>query len=104
MNKSGQTVTVTILDKDYQVACPEGEQAALLESARYLDKQMRAIRQAGKVIGLERIAVMAALNITHEMLNQTARADRGDEELSGSLTRLVDKLDDTIDLYRQMEL
>ncbi|HBQ41790.1 MAG TPA: cell division protein ZapA, partial [Halieaceae bacterium] len=62
------TVSVHILDKEYQVACPEDQQAELIISARYLDKQMRAIRDTGKVIGLERIAVMAALNISHELL------------------------------------
>jgi len=97
-------VTVKILDKDYQVSCPEGEQNSLLESARHLDQRMRAIRQSGKVIGLERIAVMAALNITHELLIQTTRAERGGEEFDNDLRRLVGKLDDTIDLYRQIEI
>ncbi len=59
------TVTVTILDKEYQVACPEEQQAELIVSAKYLDKQMRSIRDSGKVVGLERIAVMAALNICY---------------------------------------
>ena len=54
------TVTVKILDKEYQVACPEEQEAELVSSAKYLDKQMRGIRDSGRVIGLERIAVMAA--------------------------------------------
>ena len=62
------TVTVKILEKEYQVACPEDQEAELVVSAKYLDKQMRSIRDTGKVIGLERIAVMAALNISHELL------------------------------------
>lgn len=62
------TVTVKILDKDYQVACPEEQESELVVSAKYLDKQMRSIRETGKVIGLERIAVMAALNISYELL------------------------------------
>ena len=53
------TVTVKILEKEYQVACPEEQEAELVVSAKYLDKQMRSIRETGKVIGLERIAVMA---------------------------------------------
>ena len=61
------TVTVKILDKDYQVACPREQEAELVVSAKYLDKQMRSIRETGKVIGLERIAVMAALNISYEL-------------------------------------
>ncbi|MEO0437104.1 MAG: cell division protein ZapA [Pseudomonadota bacterium] len=68
MSRSDNTVTVSILDKDYQVACPQEQQAELLLSAKHLDEQMRSIRAHGKVIGLERIAVMAALNISHELL------------------------------------
>ena len=64
------TATVKILDKEYQVACPEEQEAELLTSAKYLDKQMRKIRNSGKVIGLERIAVMAALNISFELLHK----------------------------------
>ena len=62
---TSNTVTVTILEKEYQVACPEEQEADLIASAKYLDKQMRSIRETGKVIGLERIAVMAALNISY---------------------------------------
>ena len=62
------TVSVDILDKEYQVACPPDEEAALTQAARYLDQHMRDIRSTGKVIGLERVAIMAALNISHELL------------------------------------
>ena len=75
MSAELQTVRVHILDKDYQVACPAEQRDALVESARYLDQQMRAIRQSGKVIGLERIAVMAALNITHELIQRGEQSD-----------------------------
>tara|TARA_B110000503_G_scaffold15996_1_gene22668 strand:+ start:2141 stop:2449 length:309 start_codon:yes stop_codon:yes gene_type:complete len=64
---SQQTVNIHILDKDYQVSCPLEEHTALMESAKKLDEQMRAIRNSGSVIGAERIAVMAALNLTHEI-------------------------------------
>ena len=63
-------VTVTILDKDYQVNCPEEEKPQLEHSARYLDQKMNDIRQSGRIIGLDRIAVMAGLNITHDLLNE----------------------------------
>ena len=53
---SSETVIVKLLGKEYQVACPEGQEQALVQSAQYLDKQMQAIRSTGKVIGLERIA------------------------------------------------
>jgi cell division protein ZapA len=64
---SEQTVNIRILDKEYQVSCPPEERNALLQSAKTLDEQMRAIRNSGSVIGLERIAVMAALNLTYEL-------------------------------------
>ncbi len=59
---------VTIMGREFRVACPPGEEQALLTSVDYLDRKMREIRDAGKVIGIERIAIMAALNITHEYL------------------------------------
>ena len=64
------TVTVQILDKDYLIACPPHQRANLEGAARYLDGKMREIRGSGKVIGAERIAVMAALNIAHELLQR----------------------------------
>ncbi|KXO12120.1 cell division protein ZapA [Marinobacter excellens] len=70
MSKSSTTVEVRILDKEYLVACPQEEQEALLRAARHLDNKMREIRSSGKVFGTERIAVMAALNITHELLER----------------------------------
>lgn len=79
------TAAVSILGKEYQVACPAEQHAELLLSARYLDEQMRAIRATGKVIGLERIAVMAALNIAHELL-RTRNAAPADKAVQASLT------------------
>ena len=61
-------VSVRILDKEYQVSCPADERTALLDSAEILDTKMRDIRDSGKVVGLERIAVMAALTMAHELL------------------------------------
>ena len=66
------TFEVKILDKEYLVTCSEEEQEALLRSARHLDRKMREIRNSGKVFGTERIAVMAALNITNDMLERDA--------------------------------
>lgn len=65
-------VDISILDKEYRVACPESEREALERSARFLDGKMRQIRHTGKVIGNDRVAVMAALNITHELLQLRA--------------------------------
>ncbi|GAB3112893.1 cell division protein ZapA [Aestuariicella hydrocarbonica] len=91
-----ETVFVKILDKEYQVACPAGEQDALLQAARNLDERMRKIRSSGSVIGLERIAVMAALNLSHELLETQNQAS--DLPSSGeALQRLSDKVDQALE-------
>ena len=63
-----KTLQIAIMGREFRVACPENEQASLLEAVDYLNRKMLEIRDAGKIIGLERIAIMAALNIAHEML------------------------------------
>lgn len=63
-------VTVQILDKDYRIACSAEEQHALMDCARLLDRRMREVRQNGRVIGADRIAVMAALNLIYELMQQ----------------------------------
>ena len=75
------TVTVTILEKDYEVACAPGEVEALRASARYVDRQMQSIRNSGKVIGLDRVAVMAALNIANEYLGTEGRRKQTEERI-----------------------
>lgn len=97
------TVTVKILDKEYQVACPQEQEAELVVSAKYLDKQMRGIRDSGKVIGLERIAVMAALNISYELLQGSDQTE-GSHSGGDSVKRLNRKLDDALHDLRQLEI
>ena len=63
------SLDVAIMGREFRVSCPEEEREALLAAVSYLDRKMREIRDTGKVIGLERIAIMAALNITHDYLN-----------------------------------
>lgn len=100
-----QSVSVHILDKEYQVACPEGQQEDLIVSARYLDRQMRGIRDTGKVIGLERIAVMAALNISHELLQATQQAAQNSASLDAqAVANLQQKLDTALSRLRQLEI
>ncbi len=98
------SVTVTILGKEYQVACPEEQQAALITSARYLDQQMRSIRDTGKVVGGERIAVMAALNISYELLqaNSADAAQQGAAEQE--VAQLNRKLDEALHDLRQLQI
>lgn len=70
-------VTIRILEKEYQVACPAGERTSLIASAELLNTKMREIRDSGKVVGLDRVAVMAALNLANELI----KAQGQDEEL-----------------------
>ena len=103
MKEKIQTVSVNILDKDYQIACPPDQQQELIDAAKYLDAQMRKIRGNGKVVGLERIAVMAALNIAHELRTQDkvqAVSSAGSENAK----RLNNKLDGALIRLQQMEL
>ena len=75
MNGKTKTLEIKILDRELRIACPEDERAELLDAVAYLDKRMREIRDAGKIVSVERIALMAALNITHELL--TTKIGRG---------------------------
>lgn len=98
------TVTVKILDKDYQVACPPDQERALIDAARQLDKQMRAVRDTGKVIGLERIAVMVALNTTYELLSKGGQTEAVDQNSLEQMRRLSDRIDDALQRFSQMEI
>ena len=83
-------VQVKILDKEYQVACPEEERAGLVASAQHLNDRMQEIRQSGKVFGADRIAVMAALNIAHELLQSKGGAEELDRRMNDRL-RVLDE-------------
>ena len=82
-DKEPAHVTVRILEKEYFVSCPQDERADLLDSAEFLNKKMREIRDTGKVVGADRIAVMAALNMANELL----RLRRQDADLQGNRQR-----------------
>ncbi len=90
---TNETVFVKILDKEYQVACPREERQALQESAHLLDERMKSIKNTGAVIGLERIAVMAALNLSHELLQARATGKADQQDHPAELHRLHDKLE-----------
>ena len=66
--ESAKTLDVTIFDREFRVVCSEVERPELLDAVAYLDKKMHEIRDIGKVVTIERIAIMSALNIAHELL------------------------------------
>ena len=98
--KQQDSLSINILDKEYRVACPEEEKESLLASASVLNKRLRDIKNKGAVLGTERIAIMAALNLSHEMLNGKA-IEQQHTELNDRIDSLSDKIDGTI---RQFEL
>ncbi len=85
-------VTVNIMGKEFMVACPEGERDALAAAASFLDRKMREIQESGKVIGTERCAIMAALNITHDLLDLRKRGNVT-PDVSQKLRFLQSKID-----------
>ncbi len=102
---SQNTVIVRILDKEYQVTCPPGQEAGLHQAAATLDKQMRDIRSSGKIVGLERIAVMVALNSTYELLQGGSQADSGaNKAQNDALKRVNDKVEEALHRLRQLEI
>ncbi len=99
-----QPINISILDKDYKVACPIGEQAALLESAKYLDAKMREVRDGGSIIGAERIAVITALNIANELLNASSEKVDVESKITPRLKSLESKISQVLQQARQLEI
>jgi cell division protein ZapA len=97
-------VNIKILEKEYQISCPISERVALLNSAELLNTKMREIRDSGKVIGLDRIAVMAALNMANELL----RSRNVGEALEGNaklrLQAMRERIEGTLQAGRQLDL
>ncbi len=99
MSKS-EPLTITIMGKEYRVACPEEEKENLLASANLLNDKLSEIKQQGSVIGTERIAIMAALNMSHEILHNEALTIEHD-----SLNQRIDALSEHInDSMRNIQL
>ncbi len=99
-----KTVEVNLLGRSYRVACDDGEREALMQAVAYLDAKMNEIRKAGKVMGAERIAVMAALNMANELL----RLRRLDAELQGAVSGRVkhmrERVETALQRTRQLDL
>jgi len=90
------TVSAKILSKEYTIACPPEERGALESSVRHVNEQMEAISKGGKVIGAERIAVMAAINIAHEMLKSQNQVQNIDIDVITRLDELQLKINDSL--------
>ena len=95
-------VTIRILDKEYQIACTDEERHSLLDSASYLDQRMKEIKNTGKIVGSDRIAVMAALNITHDLLQCQTNASSSSN--SAKIKTLQKKIELALTRCKQLEL
>ena len=90
---TGNAMDVNIMGREFRVVCPTEEREELLQAVAYLNKRMREIRDSGKVAGSERIAIMAALNITHELLTARTREGFDMEEFRRRIDRMQAALD-----------
>ncbi len=85
-------VDVNIMGRDFTVSCTDEERPGLINAVNFLDKKMRDIRESGKVIGVERIAIMTALNLSHELLSsKSGNVDVGD--FKRRITQMQDQID-----------
>jgi len=97
-------VSVRIMEKEYVVACPYEERSALLDAAEFLTARMREIRDTGKVVGLDRILVMAALNLAHEFLKGKDRESRLDNGVGQRVRALRERVESSLGKSQQLEL
>ncbi|HEX4268040.1 MAG TPA: cell division protein ZapA [Steroidobacteraceae bacterium] len=97
-------VSVRIMEKEYVVACPYDERSQLLDAAEYLNGRMREIRDSGKVVGLDRVAVMVALNMAHELLQIRGRDAKTEGEASGKVRALRERVETALERAQQLEL
>jgi cell division protein ZapA len=109
MNDRTSRVSIRILEKEYQVACPVEERTDLLDAAEYLNGKMREIRETGAVMGLDRIAVMAALNMANELLKVRKVGAGGvsagvEVELLDRMRHLRERVESAITRGKQMEI
>jgi cell division protein ZapA len=96
-------VSVRILEKEYQVACLPEERSELLDSAEYLNLKMREIRDGGNIIGLDRIAVMAALNLANELLKIKRTGENGGE-VTPRVRQMRERVEATLAKGQQLDL
>lgn len=101
---SGKPVSVHILDKEYLISCDDSEREQLHTAVNFLNMKMKEVRDSGKVIGAERVAVMTALNIAHELLAYKRRNADYTSTMDKAIQRLRNKLDEALTNGKQLEI
>lgn len=97
-------VSVRILEKEYPVSCLPEERSELLDSAEYLNSKMREIRDGGNIIGLDRIAVMAALNLAHELLRIRGHSDGAPSDVGRKVRQMRERVETALTKGQQLDL
>ncbi|HVF15544.1 MAG TPA: cell division protein ZapA [Steroidobacteraceae bacterium] len=104
MSDRNVRVSVRILEKEYQVACLPEERSELLDSAEFLNNKMREIRDGGNIVGLDRIAVVAALNLSHELLKLRNRGDAAEGDVGRKVRQMRERVETTLAKSQQLDL
>ena len=104
MTEPHTQVNIKILEKEYQISCPASERGALLDSAEMLNAKMREIRDTGKIIGLDRIAVMVALNMANELLRSRSRGELLEGDAKLRLQAMRERVEGALQSGRQLDL
>jgi cell division protein ZapA len=89
-------ITISLLGREFRVGCPEGEEKQLMASVDFLNRKLKEVRDTGKVVGNERIAIMAALNIAHEMMSNPGKASAGAVD-GAAIKRRILAMQETLD-------
>ena len=107
MSQQQAQVSVRIMEKEYVIACPYEERTALLDTAEFLNRRMREVRDSGKVVGLDRIAVMVALNLANELLrlkSHDSKLEKLENDAASRVRALRERVEGAIERGQQLEL
>ena len=94
--KDGRAIEVTVLDRTLKIACKEDEKADLLSAVEYLDAKMREIKANSKVLSVERVAIMAALNIAHELLSARRASGFDSQAFERRMKTMAEAIDEAM--------
>ncbi|HTQ99178.1 MAG TPA: cell division protein ZapA [Candidatus Acidoferrum sp.] len=98
------SISISVMGREYQIACPPEEEEALRRAARYLDQQMEQMRNRSASLGYEKIAVLAALNVTHDFLKLSSETNTSENASLRDIKQLEKKIDNALIAARQIEI
>ncbi len=104
MSDQGHNISVSVLGKPYQIKCPVGVDQDLQNAAVFLDEKMREVRDVGKVIGTDRVAILTALNIAFDYLNLQKKENKTIDEMAERICNMQKKINEVLTQYEQIEL